>query len=223
MGTSALILVKDLAWAKTRLRAVLDAAACAALAESMARDVLDAVRGSRRVESVALLGSGASVERLAAEYDLTVLQDTAVGDLNTSLGQAARAVEQAGATSLLVLPIDLPLITGEDIDALLDAHAGGLTICPAEQNYGTNALVVTPSTAIPFRYGVQSARRHLEEGREAGLDCREFRSPAFARDIDTPDDLRWLCAQSPARHTARWLREAGAEHRLGATASSALA
>ena len=222
MGTCALVLVKNFGQAKTRLRPVLDVAECAVLAESMARDVLDALQGSRRVEIVKLLGTGANVERLGAEYDCQMLEDAAVDNLNASLGQAARAVEHAGATTLLVLPLDLPLLAGQDIDALLDAHAGGLTICPAEQNDGTNALVVTPPTAIPFRYGLLSARKHLEEGRAGGLECRVFRSAAFSRDIDTPEDLRWLCQQPATGRTASWLLEAGIGKRLDAIRTSAL-
>jgi 2-phospho-L-lactate guanylyltransferase len=223
MGTWALVLVKNFGQAKTRLRPVLDVAECAALAESMARDVLDALRASQRVEIVKLLGTGANVKRLGAEYDYQMLEDAAVDDLNASLGQAAQAIEHAGATTLLVLPLDLPLIAGHDIDALLEAHAGGLTISPAEQNDGTNALVVTPPTAIPFRYGLFSARKHLEEGRAAGLDCREFRSAAFSRDIDTPADLHWLCQHPGSGRTASWLLEAGIGQRLHTIRSSALA
>ena len=223
MRTWALIPVKSLTAAKTRLRPTLSTEECAALAQCMGRDVVTALRGARCVQKVNLLGSEANATELGGEYDCEVIAEDEDSDLNSNLAQAARRLAQDGARTLLILPGDLPMLTTTDIESLLKQHTEGVTVCPAIRDGGTNALVVTPPDAIHFYFGEDSARRHIEAAQQAELAHRSMELAAFARDIDTPDDLLWFCQQAGTGLTADYVRKSGIARRIQTTAKSALA
>ena len=56
--------------------------------------------------------------------------------------------------------------------------------CPSA-DLGTNALVVSPPDAIPFRYGSRSSLSHLHEANEKGIRARVMKLDSFTFDIDT--------------------------------------
>jgi len=90
-----------------------------------------------------------------------------------------------------------------------------LSICPAIRDGGTNALVCSPPDAMPFQFGSDSARKHLEEAAVRGMPNARLRMHAFFRDIDTPDDLVWLAGQKNGINTVRFLQQSGIAARLG--------
>jgi 2-phospho-L-lactate guanylyltransferase len=135
-------------------------------------------------------------------------------DLNQNLGRAAAELAH-GADTLLVVPADVPCIAPGDVEALLAAHRGGVTLVAARRDGGTNALALTPPDAIPFLFGPQSARRHLEAARQRGIRAASHGLEAFACDIDTPEDLRGLCTdRRGAGHARRYLENSGICARL---------
>jgi 2-phospho-L-lactate guanylyltransferase len=204
MSVIAVVPVKNFAAAKLRLRGVLGTTDCAALAEAMARDVLRAIGDASTVDRCVVVG-GSDARRLASEYHCDYCDDSGCDTLSAAVARAAQHCVWLGAETLLVLPGDLPALRGADIDQLLHTHRGGLTLCPASSDGGTNALAVTPPDAIGFRYGRDSARRHLEAAAQTGLDSRCEESAAFGRDIDTADDLEGLRRLPVGPATRAWL------------------
>jgi 2-phospho-L-lactate guanylyltransferase len=88
-----------------------------------------------------------------------------------------------------------------------------VTICPAAEDGGTNALLLSPPTAIPFLYGPDSAARHKAAAEAAGVPVRVVNIAGFARDVDSPEDLRWLAGQKIACATRAWLTASGISER----------
>jgi len=213
----ALIPVKDFAAAKGRLADVLAPADRSALAEAMLRDVISALRAATSISGITLIG-GEDAQRIADEYQLNWLAENGPRGLNAALTVGADELHKRGVSSLLILPDDLPTLTGTDIAALLAEHSGGLSVSPAAKDGGTNALVISPPNAIDFQYGRDSARRHLEAGLAAGLAASKVCLPTFHRDIDRPEDLQWLRTKRPGRHTAKVLAAIDAGRVAGATA-----
>jgi len=212
MSTVAVVPVKDFAQAKARLRRVLDAQDCSALAEAMARDVLNAVTQARRVDRCLVVG-GEDARRLAAEFGCDYRDDAGCDSLSAAVARASQAC--AGDDTLLVLPADLPTLRGRDIDRLLLRFGGGLSLCPAATDGGTNALVVSPPDGVGFCYGPDSARRHIEAAVRAGLHARREEMTSFGRDIDTPGDLQRMVRLPVGPATRAWL-ERGAGTLAGA-------
>jgi 2-phospho-L-lactate guanylyltransferase len=215
-ATVALIPVKAFALAKGRLAPVLTAAERAGLAEAMLRDVIAAATACPAVREIALLG-GSDARRTAAGTGVQWLDDGGEAGLNTALNRAAVALAERGVATLLVLPDDLPVLHSDDIVALLACHRRGLTLSPARSDGGTNGLAMSPPDAMEFLFGVDSARQHLAEARARQLPAQEMTLSGFARDIDGPADLRWLCEQQCGEHTAAWLAHHDIAARLRAT------
>lgn len=207
--TWALVPIKDFAAAKSRLTPVLDIQQCAQLGACMAADVIAALHASSRIDEVACLGSAGPVRQFAAKHECLFIEESPGTGWLAALDAAAQQIAEAGAGTLLIVPGDLPTISAGDIDALLAEHAGGLTLCPARRDGGTNALAISPPDAIDFRFGDDSCARHIEAARDRGLDWRVSVSAAFDNDIDVPADLAWLLEMNPAGHTGQFLAASG--------------
>ena len=112
--------------------------------------------------------------------------------LNAALTQASGYVQKRGASSVLSLSTDLPSLEADDIRALLDAAKGGsiCVIAPDHAGLGTNALLLSPPSAIPYLYGDNSASAHRRTAEMAGLRVAFVRRPGLAHDIDTEQDYR---------------------------------
>lgn len=210
----ALIPVKDFGHAKSRLRTVLSDDECAGLALNMARDVAAAITGSEVVDGLSLLGSGPEIEKLADELHCECMEEFYDVDLSCNLGLAARQLDTDGVATLVIIPGDLPTLRAEDVDQLITRTESDLGISAAGRDGGTNALVLTPPGALAFQFGKHSARRHLEAGKAAGLSTADIDHPAFRVDIDTADDLVWLCKQAMTGHTADFLDHTGIRKKI---------
>ncbi|MCC5794271.1 MAG: 2-phospho-L-lactate guanylyltransferase [Chromatiales bacterium] len=208
----ALVPVKPFARAKSRLAGRLGRDACAELARCMLRDVLRALFAAEDIAGIVLLSNEPGLDSLPETRDCEIRRET--GDFCSSLDSEARRLAAEGNQSLLVLPADLPTVAGRDIRALWQSHHGGLTLCRAGRDGGSNALLLTPPDAISFRFGPDSAARHAEAARSAGVACEVLDLPAFANDIDMPADLDWLLEQRIASASVAWLRASGIAARL---------
>ncbi len=205
----ALIPVKELDQAKERLSPVLDADQRRALALAMFRDVLRAALECPALERVAVVSRDADVLSEAVHAGAEGLAEP--GGLNEALTSACRAVAKRGAERLLVLAADIPLATPDAIGAVLAADADVTVV--ASSDGGTNALAAPPG-AIPFLFGKDSARRHLQAARTIGLRALALDVPELALDIDTPDHLERLAVmktgeEGVGRYTAIALGELG--------------
>jgi 2-phospho-L-lactate guanylyltransferase len=213
--TWALVPVKSPERSKTRLSSVLQPQECAMLSRAMFMDVLAALDAADGITHVAVLTSDTEVTALASQLGHEVIPDKPDSQLCDSLNNAAQHIADMGAHSMLVIPGDIPTVLSVDIEQLLKSHAGGLSLCPAIRDGGTNAIICSPPNAMPFQFGEDSARRHIEMAEQCGLNIERLPMQAFFRDIDTPDDLVWLSRQTSGGNTVRFLRQSGIFARLG--------
>jgi 2-phospho-L-lactate guanylyltransferase len=185
----ALIPVKDLARAKARLAPALKPAERRELARALYLDVLSAALACSAVDGVAVVAGDPDVLSLAAEHGADGLLHP--GGLNEALTSAAASLAERGVSRLVVLAADLPLARAEAIGRVVEA--GSDVIVVPSRDGGTNAVALPPSV-IPFRFGPDSARRHMDAAREADLRAQRLDLPALVLDIDTPEDLLRLRA-----------------------------
>ena len=124
---------------------------------------------------------------------------------------------------MLVVPADVPLITPADIETIVAAHraAPAVTLVPASRDGGTNGLACSPPAVMPFCFGDNSFRRHVDAARAAGLEPVVRRIERFGDDLDTPADLAiFLKNPSPTKSYA-YLNSSGIAKRLSCTAETA--
>jgi 2-phospho-L-lactate/phosphoenolpyruvate guanylyltransferase len=181
--TVAILPIKRFDRAKQRL------GGAPALAASMAERVLDALAGAVRLDRVLVVTADAAAEEAAHARGFEVVGEPVLAGHNAAaeLG-IARALE-LGATRALLVPGDCPLLTADEIDALLDRHRGdGVVVVPDRHGTGTNALLLQPPDAIHPAFGPGSRERHVGLADGAVVD----EVPGLLLDIDTPDDLAAL-------------------------------
>jgi 2-phospho-L-lactate/phosphoenolpyruvate guanylyltransferase len=205
----AIVPVKSLSLAKGRLAGILTAAERQALVLAMLGDVLAALGAARGVDQVGVVSQDREVLALAADARVQGLHDRAQ-DLNGALALAAAHYASSGATAVLVVPADVPLITQGEIERFVGMHAGarGVALAPSRDG-GTNALLVWPPLALPFQFGRGSLARHQEMARERGLAPRLFHAPGLELDVDRPNDLLQISEMDGETATQRLTRKLG--------------
>ena len=190
----AVIPVKRLSEAKSRLSPRLSPRERATLVETILRRTVDVLKEVGAIDRIAV----ATEERTLIDSLSSVEWLPDMGGLNPSLVHAASWAADLKARSMLVLPCDLPLLEGRDIRALLDSgHAEpGVSIAPT-QDGGTGAILLSPPEVIAPAFGPDSFMRHIENARARDLPVRTVIRRGFSHDLDTADDLACLEAHTP--------------------------
>ncbi len=203
--TWGLVPIKSLARSKSRLGGILTADERADLTKAMAKDVLGVLEAACEVDGLSILTAESWAKSLAHIKGFEVIAEDPGLTLSENLDHAARGLGSAGVKTVLIVPIDLPVLSCQDVDELVREHEDGLTLCRAARDGGTNALLCTPPDAIPFRYGPDSARFHQEEAEARRLTAVMKDEEKFARDIDLDADLAWLAGVACGPRTRAFL------------------
>jgi 2-phospho-L-lactate guanylyltransferase len=191
-GVYAVVPVKDLRGTKSRLAPVLDPGARAGLTLYMMGRVVGAIREAG-IEDVCVVSPDRMVLEEAKRRGATPLLQESRG-LNPALEEGRRRAMGLGASKLLVLPADLPLLDADDVLAVL-REAGGepsVVVAPDGARSGTNALLIQPPDVLPFAFGTSSFEAHVGAARRRGLDVRVCERSHLAFDLDTAGDLAHL-------------------------------
>jgi 2-phospho-L-lactate/phosphoenolpyruvate guanylyltransferase len=191
-GVSAVVPVKDLWGTKSRLAPVLDPGARAGLTLYMMGRVVAAVREAG-VGDVCVVSPDRMVLKEAKRRGATPLLQESRG-LNPALEEGRCRALEIGASTLLVLPADLPLLDAGDVRAVLEVVGEGpsVIISPDGTRSGTNALLLQPPDLLPFAFGPDSFEAHLGAARRRDLRVRVCERPHLAFDLDTAGDLARL-------------------------------
>ncbi|HKP11066.1 MAG TPA: 2-phospho-L-lactate guanylyltransferase [Blastocatellia bacterium] len=189
-----LIPLKDPANAKTRLASLLSPDERRRLAWAMFEDVSRAAAGAARADGVCLVSSYAPAIAHARRLGWEALVEHAQASESASIDWASRVLAGRGVAAVLRLPADLPLVRAEDVDALLatEVSTPAAILVPSREGTGTNAILRTPPTLFPSRFGPNSLALHRAEAARVGVECLIVSSERIALDIDEPADLRAL-------------------------------
>ena len=171
---------------------------------------------ARNADRIAVMTSYPPAISLARYYGMEVIIETRQVSESASVDFGSREVMKRGASSALRLPIDLPLITTEDIETILDhqRQAPSVVIVPSRDGTGTNALSRRPPDLFPSHFGAGSFVKHLEEAQVSKADCTVIDMPRIALDIDDPDDIEELLKQVPNSRIFQVLEEMRISERL---------
>jgi len=218
----AIVPFKALEAAKQRLASLLTPDERRDLMLAMARDVLAALCQSSALAGVLIVSRTAEADALAQTFATERFAESPDADLPGALRQAGSHLqEHFGARGVMVVPADVPLITGAEVDEILEGHdsagqAPAVTVVPDADHLGTNALVLTPPDAIDFIFDGSSFRPHVDAAFARGITPRIVPSRGFQLDIDTADDLRSLLASGKTTQTGTFLEKSGIAARLSA-------
>jgi 2-phospho-L-lactate guanylyltransferase len=191
MRLCIIVPVKPFDEAKRRLSPVLDAKARAELARRLFLHVVSTAARFADGRNVIVVSRAPEVLLLAKKEGAIALEETSRPDLNAALVQASAFAGGLGATRLLVVAGDLPLVHAADLAAITDAECA---IAPDRHQHGTNALLWPAIPAPEFKFGENSFQHHVAMATASGFEPRIVTRTGLAHDVDVPEDLRDLPA-----------------------------
>ena len=180
----AIVPVKSLNGAKTRLVPILSPDERAELVRGMLAAVLTACAESESVMSTLVV----TPEPELAPVGIEVLLDSGDGH---AAAVASALADRRAANGALVVMADCPLATGGSLDCLARA-AAPVALVPALDG-GLNALALSSPSLFEPVFGVpDAALRTVERARLAGIEPAVVDEPLLAFDVDRPSDLKRL-------------------------------
>ena len=215
-GLWVVVPVRYLPDAKQRLAGVLSARERQELARAMLEDVLSALAAGAGLAGILLVTREPEARHLAGRYGARVLVEEANRGHTAASSLGARTLAHEGAPGMVQVPADIPLVTPDDIAALLRAHgeAPAVTLAPSRDERGTNAVACSPPDLLPLRFGDDSFFPHLQRARALGVEPQIVRRPGLALDVDTPADLAAFLAAPSATRAYAYLAESGIAGRV---------
>jgi len=200
----AVVPVKTLPSAKSRLRPWLDSASVERLSIAMLGDVLETLQRVRALERIAVATPDLRLSEVAHKAGAEVLS-ASVDGLNPAVEAACAVLAPTADDAALVVLGDVAGAQAADIEALLDAGARrGVALAPSNDG-GTSALLRGPRDIIPAAFGPDSARAHRELAASAGVAFVELALPSLAIDIDEREDLEKIASSASAGERTRAL------------------
>lgn len=187
------------------------------LAWAMLENTFAAAAVARNVDRVAVVTLYAPAIELARKYGMELIAETEQISESASVDFGSMEAMKRGATAVLRLPIDLPLVTAGDIETIIehDGEEPSIVIVPSRDGTGTNAILRRPPDLFPSHFGPGSLAKHLAEAAVAKAACRVIELNRVALDIDDPDDVSEFIRRGGGASVHELLAAMGVPERLG--------
>ncbi len=191
MNVWAIVPVKPLNRAKSRLAAALSAEVREHLAIRMLQQTVSVLTESGTVSGVLVISRDNRALVVARKYGVKTVQESGAPELNAALERASQVITSWYAQAALILPADLPLLAVSDLNAIVELgrYQQSAVIAPDRMREGTNALLMRPPGLFEYAFGPGSFEKHCQAAETAGATVHVYRSERLMLDLDTPDDL----------------------------------
>ena len=193
----AIVPVKPLRRGKSRLSGVLSEDERTSLNHCLLANTLDVLASVSQIEHTLVVSRDPQALALARAHGARTVQEQGLPQLNIAIARATVVAINHAVRGVLILPADLPLLTGTDVQALVEraTEPPVVVISPDRHGHGTNALLVSPTGRIHFSFGAGSFERHCGLARKAGARLEICDRPNLALDVDLPQDLELVKAE----------------------------
>jgi 2-phospho-L-lactate guanylyltransferase len=206
MVVFAVVPVKELGAAKKRLSSILNHEERTLLAAVMLDDVLRTLKSSIIHETV-VVSNDVVVQKCSEKFGFSYISQNRPG-LNQAINEATEWCVNRKASSVLVLPSDIPLISPENIEKIVELGSNESTVVLSpSSNGGTNALYQNPPNLMRPCFGSDSFIEHVEEALAKKVRLRFYYSVGTATDIDSAEDLKKLLIIENASKTRQLLKQ----------------
>lgn len=234
MKYSALVPVKDLALAKSRLAAYLSHNQRETLVLDMLQHVVSTLCESDFFEQIYVVSADTQVLELVQQWGAEPLREMQPGH-NPALQAAAQIILERAAwrhrlqtsaspraflapgyqgrpvpemqqgIGLLTISADLPLLNQEDVGTLLaSGERSQVVLAASTDGTGTNAVLLRPPLLLPYLFGPNSLPAYIQAAQQRRVSYTLLQNAGLAFDIDTQEDVYELEQRSRA-----WSRMAG--------------
>jgi 2-phospho-L-lactate guanylyltransferase len=194
MSLWAIVPVKPLKRGKSRLAGILTEEERTQLNQDLLEKTLKTLSEIKELDQVLVVSRDPHALTIARNYGAKTVQEDGQPHLNTALTRATVMAQLHSPHGVLVLPADLPLLTPDDVLALIDraVRPPVVVIAPDRHRKGTNALLMVPPSLIEYDFGDGSFERHCERARQVGAKLEIVELPSLALDLDLPEDLEMV-------------------------------
>ncbi|MEV4638613.1 2-phospho-L-lactate guanylyltransferase [Actinoplanes sp. NPDC049548] len=200
----AVIPVKRLSAAKSRLRGAVADAWHEELALAMVRDTVAAIAACEQVSEVLVVTDDPAAAGAVAALGARAVADSPAAGLNEAMRFGADVTVGIGRRRA-VLAGDLPALRPYELGAALRSAGTGRSFVADAAGTGTVLLTAGPGTHLDPRFGVGSAAAHAASGAQP----LSGDWPGLRQDVDTPADLRTVVELGAGEHTCALLRHLG--------------
>jgi len=193
----AIVPVKPLRHGKSRLSGTLSEDERTQLNESLLEHTLETLANLKELEQVLVVSRDPHALAIARKHGARTVREDGSPHLNTALARATIVAKLHATRGVLILPADLPLLTRDDILALIERATNPpvVVIAPDRHEKGTNALLMSPAGLIEYDFGEGSYQRHCKRAKKAGARLEIVKLPSLGLDLDLPEDLELIREQ----------------------------
>jgi len=205
MKTVAIIPVKDLSRAKSRLSKYLPLNLRRELTIAMFNDVLSTLTLCNSIQHVIVVTPSDEVKDVARAFKkIAIVRDEGVGQIPAVMKAIDYAINVLNPETILLTVADVPLIRPWNVEEVIRlAKSYNTVVLAPSVDGGTNVMVQHPPLIVRLMYGKSSFYKHLEEARGKKITVRTYYSLETSIDVDTIDDMRSVlrvCAGTNSYH-----------------------
>lgn len=186
--------LKNLNFTKTRLNKLLSLNERKKLTTFLLLQLINKIENLKKdinkIIDIALITSNDIVTSFLTENKILIISDNGSKSLSESLGIAKKFAIEKQYKALCFFPSDLENPNEKDLRKFIfpDINFNELRICPSN-NFGTNALLISPIIDFEFKFGKNSFHKHIEIARKLKLETTILKLDSLSFDIDQPEDF----------------------------------
>ena len=191
----AIVPAKQFEKGKSRLASLLDMRDRVKLGELLLDCTLHTLENATTLYSTVVISTDRRAKKIAKMHGAIFVDERKHIGVNNAVNIANDYCTRAGAIATVVVPQDLPLALSEDIDKICNAakdYERCLIICPSARYDGSNVLLRRPPKLIDSHYNNDSFNMHINAAKKVGAKIKIVLSHRMMRDLDTPEDAKYL-------------------------------
>jgi 2-phospho-L-lactate guanylyltransferase len=190
----AIVPVKPLRRGKSRLAGTLTEDERTELNQHLLERTIKVLSALKELDQILVVSRDPHALTIARNQGAKTVQEDGQPHLNTALKRATVMAQVHSTRGVLVLPADLPLLTPDDVRALIDRAVKPpvVVIAPDRHGKGTNALLMVPAGQIEYDFGEGSFQRHCERAKKSGARLEIVELHSLGLDLDLPEDLEMI-------------------------------
>ena len=188
MSILAIVPVKEVSQAKSRLSHLINDEQRELLTFELLKRTLNILKSAHSIDDILVISRDMRVHSVVEAERVFSLQEQGTG-LNHALEQATAWSANHGYSALLVVPLDLPFLTVDDINAIAmmgTSEGEVVVVAPDCEMRGTNALFIKPPGIVAYRFGRNSYQSHVKQSTKKGIETKTYYSFGTGFDVDSP-------------------------------------
>ncbi len=193
MNAVAILPVKNLSNAKSRLSNVLDLELRKEFVTSMLRDVTKALVHASSIDKVVIVTPDKSISNvISLSSKISIIYDEGLGQIPAVVKALNLVSRYMKPRIVLLTVVDVPLIKSKDINDIIKLAQYKTVVMVPSINGGTNVIAQHPPGLVELKYGKDSFRKHLLQAALKDINVEIYVSPHIVFDVDDANDLKLL-------------------------------